>query len=351
MQNRDGHTIGSPLYKQWDAEAVKCARTPRNLAIEWGRLFFSFFGRIGRAQYWKGLGSGWLLTLLPIVILAANGGSDQWSLAIGLWAIVWYVALFAVAAKRLHDVDMSGWWSLGAMIIFGMLSTSRQDALTSVVSVALFSAIIWLGCARGTAGENRFGPEPVRRPADRLGSTVDYYSIIAKALSGLPDNTVEARQALYDRARAALAAQLEQDDPKRLALERTALEKAIREAEAISAVRGKRRTTADNKYDQASQERKGKSHIESRGNSVALQIASAAFIVPLYIVYSLAGPATYVLLVISTWQSDMSLGWKVVYWLTIDLVLAGFWPGLWVWWLLKCAVGYCSTTPLSLLFG
>jgi uncharacterized membrane protein YhaH (DUF805 family) len=292
-----------------------------------------------------------LLALLPLVILAANGGGEQWSLAINLWMIVWYVALFAVAAKRLHDVEMSGWWSLEAVIIFGMLSASGQNALTSVASVALFSAIIWLGCARGTAGENRFGPEPVRSPADRPGSTVDYYSIIAKALSVLPDNTVEARQALYDRARAALAAQLEQDDPKRLARERAALEKAIREAEAISAVRGNRRTAAENKYDQASQEGEGKSHIDSRGNSVALQIAGAALMVPLYIVYSLAGPATYVLLVITTWQSDMSLGWKIIYWFTIDLVLAGFWPGLWVWWLLKCAVGYCSTTPLSLLFG
>ena len=64
------------------------------------------------------------------------------------------------------------------------------------------------------------------------------------------------------------------------------------------------------------------SHIDRPGNSMALQIAGAALMAPPYIVYSLAGPATYGLLVITTWQSDMSLGWKVVYWLTIDLVLA-----------------------------
>jgi hypothetical protein len=68
-------------------------------------------------------------------------------------------------------------------------------------------------------------------------------------------------------------------------------------------------------------------------------------------VYLVAGPATYVLLVIRTWESHLSLGWKIVHWLTIDLLLASFWPGLWLWWSVKCAFGYCSTTPLALLFG
>jgi hypothetical protein len=92
-------------------------------------------------------------------------------------------------------------------------------------------------------------------------------------------------------------------------------------------------------------------HIDSRGNSAALQIAAAAFFVPLSIVYSLAGPATYVLLVIRTWESHLSLGWKIVHWFTVDPLLAALWPGLWAWWLFKCVIGYCSATPLALLFG
>jgi hypothetical protein len=47
----------------------------------------------------------------------------------------------------------------------------------------------------------------------------------------------------------------------------------------------------------------------------------------------------------------MSLGWKIVHWLTIDVMLAAFWPALSLWWALKCVVGYCSATPLALLFG
>jgi hypothetical protein len=83
-----------------------------------------------------------------------------------------------------------------------------------------------------------------------------------------------------------------------------------------------------------------------------LQSALAAIVgLPLMIIYTLGGPATYALLVIRTWQSHMSLGWKIFYWLTIDMLLAAFWPGLWLWWGAKCLFGYCSTTPLILFFG
>src|SRR5262249_46983584 len=41
----------------------------------------------------------------------------------------------------------------------------------------------------------------------------DYYSVIARAVSKLPNNTVEARQAVYERARTALVKQLGGVDP------------------------------------------------------------------------------------------------------------------------------------------
>ena len=91
--------------------------------------------------------------------------------------------------------------------------------------------------------------------------------------------------------------------------------------------------------------------IASRDNATAQEMATMAFMVPFFVVYLLGGPAAYVLLVIRTWESHMSLGWKIVHWLTIDVMLAAFWPALSLWWALKCVVGYCSATPLALLFG
>jgi hypothetical protein len=63
----------------------------------------------------------------------------------------------------------------------------------------------------------------------------DYYSVVSRAVSGLPGNTPEARRALYDRARAALRETLRKHDPPlseiALANERSAFEAAIRKVE------------------------------------------------------------------------------------------------------------------------
>jgi hypothetical protein len=58
-----------------------------------------------------------------------------------------------------------------------------------------------------------------------------YYSIIARAITQLPNNECEARQTLYDRARAALTSRLHGQDPSRVTRERHALELAIRRVE------------------------------------------------------------------------------------------------------------------------
>src|SRR6185312_2747944 len=63
----------------------------------------------------------------------------------------------------------------------------------------------------------------------------DYYPLIARAVSGLDKNTGDNRRALYDRARAALVAQLRSATPsleeETITRERVALEEAIRQVE------------------------------------------------------------------------------------------------------------------------
>lgn len=67
----------------------------------------------------------------------------------------------------------------------------------------------------------------------------DYYPLIARAVAGLDKNTGDARRALYERARAALVAQLRGVTPvldeSDVTRERLALEEAIRKVEGESA--------------------------------------------------------------------------------------------------------------------
>jgi hypothetical protein len=66
----------------------------------------------------------------------------------------------------------------------------------------------------------------------------DYHPLITRAVEGLGNNTAEARRTLYERARAALVAQLRGIDPPlseaEITRERLALEDAIRKVEADS---------------------------------------------------------------------------------------------------------------------
>src|ERR1700704_805320 len=67
----------------------------------------------------------------------------------------------------------------------------------------------------------------------------DYYPLISRAVAGLEKNNGENRRALYERARAALLAQLRGVTPplneSDITRERLALEEAIRKVEAESA--------------------------------------------------------------------------------------------------------------------
>src|SRR5580693_1151549 len=67
----------------------------------------------------------------------------------------------------------------------------------------------------------------------------DYYPLIARAVAGLDKNSGDARRTVYERARAALVAQLRGVTPalneSDVTRERLALEEAIRKVEAESA--------------------------------------------------------------------------------------------------------------------
>ncbi|MFN5687673.1 MAG: hypothetical protein ACK46T_26380, partial [Bradyrhizobium sp.] len=72
----------------------------------------------------------------------------------------------------------------------------------------------------------------------------DYYPLIARAIAGLDPNAPgESRRALYERARAALIAQLRSVQPplseSEITRERLSLEEAVRKVEAEAAQRAR----------------------------------------------------------------------------------------------------------------
>jgi uncharacterized membrane protein YhaH (DUF805 family) len=146
--------------------------------MDYGNLLFSFDGRINRAKYWIGA-----LILLGVWIVV--GGIGYWLLTSvnpwigGILLLIVFVPAFiaglAIAIKRLHDRDKSGWWVLLFYFVPSILSQIGQQigGAGLILSLGGFAISIWafveIGCLRGTVGPNQYGPDPlggmVQQPA------------------------------------------------------------------------------------------------------------------------------------------------------------------------------------------
>lgn len=111
------------------------------------RKYADFTGRARRKEYWM----FYLFYFVAIFILAIIDniiGSTNQKEGFGLIASIFILASFvpalAVAARRLHDTNRSGWWQL-IMII---------PVLGSIVLLIFF-------VLKGDEGENRFGEDPL----------------------------------------------------------------------------------------------------------------------------------------------------------------------------------------------
>ncbi len=102
--------------------------------------YVKFSGRAVRSEYWY-----WVLFTVLGNIVAEIIDAVLGITAINpLFGLAIILPSIAVAIRRLHDLDRSGWW-----IFIGLIPLIGWIVL-----------IIW-HCTRGTAGPNRFGPNPL----------------------------------------------------------------------------------------------------------------------------------------------------------------------------------------------
>ena len=107
--------------------------------------FFSLTDRIGRLRY-LAYGAAAGLVSIPVILICYGLSLAVPALAVllgGLGYLAIIVFTFGLMVRRLHDIDMSGWWSLLAFVPIGNL--------------VLLVLLLFIG---GTVGENRFGPQP-----------------------------------------------------------------------------------------------------------------------------------------------------------------------------------------------
>jgi uncharacterized membrane protein YhaH (DUF805 family) len=159
----------------------------------WRNFFFSFRGRMGRGRFWLYFAIAvpvYFLLIVAFWIYALsipgayeNGGPTPFpndplgilgAIAFFLVLAVTTLAGAAVTVKRLHDRDKAWWWLVIFIIAPDVLLIlaevlAQTEMLNEVSAIAIeFVALalatwgsVELGLLRGTAGPNRFGPDPL----------------------------------------------------------------------------------------------------------------------------------------------------------------------------------------------
>ena len=129
------------------------------------KKYCSFKGRASRSEFW------WfcLFTLLIQIAVAIVGKimpalASIISAVLGLWLLLPTVG---VSTRRLHDRNLSGWWQalpLAAALpaIAGAVLEANWLLMLAGSAAGLASlALLILYALKGTAGPNRFGPDPL----------------------------------------------------------------------------------------------------------------------------------------------------------------------------------------------
>ena len=151
-----------------------------------------FSGRSRRMEYWMWVLFQFLIGLGVIVLMMLLGGSALLSgdptamvavggLALliyalyGILGLVFLIPSLAVAVRRLHDTNRSGWWILAPLapyllvIVAASMAVSSPDSASIAGMIALLGGLAALGLwltllvfmfLEGTKGPNQYGPDP-----------------------------------------------------------------------------------------------------------------------------------------------------------------------------------------------
>ncbi len=135
---------------------------------------FTIDGRASRSEYW------WFALFIAIINVLLNPFLSNFppliSPFLNLWEIIIFIPLICVTTRRLHDINVSGWWqlcyylfSISSLPFVPLYETALSEnsgflfiggVIFTIVMVILIAALVCL-CKKGTAGDNRFGADPL----------------------------------------------------------------------------------------------------------------------------------------------------------------------------------------------
>lgn len=117
-----------------------------------GKKYGDFQGRASRSEYWFWtlfttllFGGGYIAMTVAQALMGQIAANIVYGVAAVLALFLLFVPSVAVAIRRLHDTNSSGWWFLVFLLPY----------------LGSFIMVVWF-CFKGTAGDNRYGPDPLQ---------------------------------------------------------------------------------------------------------------------------------------------------------------------------------------------
>jgi len=126
------------------------------------KKYFDFNGRASRSEYWYFWIFGWAVNI--ILLTLAFKVSEVFFWIEGIFLLVMVIPWISLTARRLHDVNKTGWYQL-APAIAGALTRIPAPSIGiifSVLNIILSIYLFVLYASRGVDGSNKYGDYPLK---------------------------------------------------------------------------------------------------------------------------------------------------------------------------------------------
>ncbi|MDR1854308.1 MAG: DUF805 domain-containing protein [Azoarcus sp.] len=151
-------------FRSHPPERAAVAARPRAAQHDDALNILSFDGRLGRVRFlaWACVGYAALaLAVVAVAVLAAIVGKPAYLLAL-LASFAAALFFLSLTVRRLHDINLSGWWCLTPAALVGLnLLLPDMFWLKAVASLVYLVFGLFLYCKGGSVGANEYGaPSP-----------------------------------------------------------------------------------------------------------------------------------------------------------------------------------------------
>lgn len=116
------------------------------------RKTFNFKGRSNRGEYWIFILYIYLIYFGSFILATINEGFIVFAF---IWGLLNSITCLSLTIRRLHDLNLSGWFLLIPMLISGVGSAAGGQSIPAIVFIGM--KILYM--FRGFKGKNIYGPD------------------------------------------------------------------------------------------------------------------------------------------------------------------------------------------------